>query len=265
MATLLAEMRNKMKCEKEITLITASTQLLFDFYPAARAYAKRYLSSKGIKLRFKRRVTHASEYCIKALDTSNNEAEVSYKGAEFIHWALARDNRIVAGPLIRGNLITKDELNSTGRIFVRKTLQLNNHDNIFAIGDCSVIANDRRGDREKTYFTAIEAGRLAARNIMITIHGQRSHYALNILQKYPEDAFPLGAYPKIRFISLGKDAAVVSVGPFNITGRAAAYCKKILESLARFSLVDTAPIRRTIYGVLLRWIYFLCAITDSFF
>lgn len=263
MTALLTEMYSKK--EKEIILVTASKKLLFDLPKAARRYAAQFLASRGVKLSFRKRVFEVTQKKLRCYDLANDGAEVSYKGADFVSWNFPRQNQIIAGPLIRGSLISENDLSETGRILVRNTLQLKNYRNIFAAGDCSNVIGDMNARKAKTFFTAIESGRTAARNVLTIAFGKQSHYALNLLQKYPEDTFPLGVYPQIFFISLGRKSAVVSAGPFIITGPAAAILKAVLERLALYSLVDTFSVRRRFYGFLLRSIYFFCAVTNAIF
>lgn len=114
----------------------------------------------------------------------------SYKGADFVYWALARENMVVANPLIKGGLITEADLDPKGRIHVRRTLQLLRHENIFAVGDCSLVASSPAG-RTETFFAAIESGRFAAGNVVKVEqrnNWRRTHHGKNErCNIYPND------------------------------------------------------------------------------
>lgn len=71
-------------------------------------------------------------------------------------------------------------------------------------------------------------------------------------------------YPQLHAISLGPPGAVLSAGPFILTGRKAVICTKILEGLTFLFLIDARDSRRGLCGFVLRSIYFVSALAERF-
>ena len=179
MAALLAEL---CRPDQPITLITSSATLLCDLESKASDYAKKWLRSKGVRLVFNTRVVEADERAVKVISELDG-TQKEYQGFEFVFWAILRESSILATPLLKGKIIEADQLDVKGRIMVRRTLQLLNFSNIFAAGDCAAVKNSDVA-RYETFFSAMEAGRIAAENVQSMAFESKSHMLLNRLSKF---------------------------------------------------------------------------------
>ena len=85
----------------------------------------------------------------------------------------------------RITVVSDAQLDEKGRVFVRSTLQLLEHDNVFCAGDCAFVKNSQV-NHVYTFFSAIESGRVAAQNVCALIAVSKKHVALNLFE-YPSN------------------------------------------------------------------------------
>lgn len=211
----------------QITLAASGRFLLPRLPPRAGARADAFLSSRGVKrvTARLRRVGGSTEYVSDDGGGVRLSADVvfdctgsqgSAAGDALRTFATSRDRRAVAP-------------GRAGMVRVRDTLQLYNADNIFVAGDAAVVDSELAlvGDGglgcEKTAYAAVEAGRLAAANVVSLLHAANAG-----LRRYPTDAFG-GAFPRVFAVSLGKWDGVLCFGPVVVAGPLAALTKWIIE------------------------------------
>lgn len=122
---------------------------------------------------------------------------------------------------------------------VRDTLQLPGVDNVFVAGDAAVVDGelDPVGSGglgcEKTAYAAMEAGRLAAENVIaLSRAGAESATISPSLKRYPGNAFPTGKFPRLFAVSLGKWDGILCVGPVVIGGPIVSVCKAGVQVLS---------------------------------
>jgi NADH dehydrogenase FAD-containing subunit len=131
----------------------------------------------------------------------------------------------------------------SGMVRVRDTLQMYGAENILIAGDAALVDHeldlwhDGGRDGEKTAYAALEAGRVAAENaIRILRRCSDSEKPVSSLLRYPEDAFPGRAFPRLFTVSLGQWDGILSVGPVVIGGILAAATKYTVETLIMSSV-----------------------------
>ncbi|GAB2677180.1 NAD(P)/FAD-dependent oxidoreductase [Paenibacillus thermoaerophilus] len=118
---------------------------------------------------------------------------------------------------IRGNRLLEEAGFETmrGRIKVDKTLRSTQFDNVFVIGDCSLIFNEEGRPYPPTAQIAMQQGVTCAHNLTAAIRGE------------PMKEFK----PQIKgtVASLGKGEAIGIVGKYKLKGATAAFMKKIID------------------------------------
>ena len=137
---------------------------------------------------------------------------VEIEGGEFIR----ADTVIWAGG-VRGNRVLEESGFETarGRVIVNPYLEAPGHDDIFVIGDSSIVLNDQGKPYPPSAQIAIQQGEAAARNAVALLRGQEMKPFLYVYRG--------------TVASLGKGEAVGSVGKYRLKGTAAAILKQIID------------------------------------
>jgi NADH dehydrogenase len=198
--------------QKDVRLICveAAPTVLPGFEPELVEYAVNYLESKGVEFK----IGTAIKKCTPdGIIVSKDEKEEEIKAGTVV-WA--------AG--VRGNKIVEEAgfENNRGRVKVNPYLQVEGHEDVFIIGDCSLIINEEI-DRPypPTAQIAMQQGITCAKNIGRLIRKQES------LEEFTPDI-------KGTVASLGEHNAVGLVYGKQLTGTKASIMKKIIDNRSLF-------------------------------
>jgi NADH:ubiquinone reductase (H+-translocating) len=194
-----------------IVCVEAAPMILPGFDPELVKYARAKLEKKGVEFRIGTPLKEATE---NSVIISKGEDEVEEIQAGTIVWA--------AG--VRGNpVIEKAGIeNMRARVKVEKDLRAPGHDNIFVIGDCSLMINEEI-DRPypPTAQIAMQQGETCARNITALIKGN------DALEQFKPDL-------KGTVCSLGEDDAIGLVFGKKLMGTKASFMKKVVDNRALY-------------------------------
>lgn len=184
-----------------IVNIEAAPTVLPGFDKELVDYAVKYLESKGV------------EFIINTPIESCTAEGVTLKGGKEIKAAT-----VVWTGGIRGNQLIEEAgiENMRGRVKVDKQLRAPGHDNVFVIGDCSLIINEEI-DRPypPTAQMATQQGQFLGKNLPILIRGGE-----------------IGSFtyrPKGTVASLGRKEAIGIVGDRKVVGSSASFLKKLID------------------------------------
>ncbi len=176
------------KTDLQLILLEATPKMLNNVDPALAAHAQRRLRREGIKLRTQAAVTRCFAGGVEV-----NGSEVIR--AETVVWAAGIRAHELAAALPGPH-------NRIGQCVVNDYLQLEGHPEVFVAGDSGVSTAAPQAPAVAP--TAIDHGRLAARNIVALLRGE-----------------PLRSYahsPKPMAVTLGMNYAVVQLGPLRVRG-----------------------------------------------
>lgn len=194
-----------------IVCVEAAPMILPGFDPELVKYARAKLEKKGVEFRIG---TPLKEATPNSVIISKGEEEVEEIPAGTIVWA--------AG--VRGNpVIEKSGIeNMRARVKVGKDLRAPGHDDIFVIGDSSLMINEEI-DRPypPTAQIAMQQGETCARNITALIKGNDG------LEEFTPDI-------KGTVCSLGEDDAIGLVFGKKLMGTKASFMKKMVDNRALY-------------------------------
>jgi NADH dehydrogenase len=174
--------------EIRLVLLEAGPTFLNGFDPQLRSHALKRLSKEGVEIRVNARVTRVVEGAIEMQGSGKLAAGT-------IIWAAG----VRAHPLVEAMPGPHDRI---GRASVNEHLQLEDHPEVFVIGDSA--SSTLAPDAPRVAPVAITQGSIAARNIV--------HMELGgLLESYTYVS-------KGMLVSLGMNDAVVSVGGLRIYG-----------------------------------------------
>lgn len=131
---------------------------------------------------------------------------------------------------VRGNcVIEKSGIESMrGRVKVNNDLRIPDKDNIFVIGDCSLIINkESNRPYPPTAQIAMQQGEVCAKNLAKLVHGQ-------------DNLVPFVFDDKGTVCSLGEDDAIGVVFGKKIKGSSASIMKKVVDNRALFMVGGTS-------------------------
>ncbi|MEH6972638.1 NAD(P)/FAD-dependent oxidoreductase [Bacillus sp. JJ675] len=189
--------------------VEAAPSVLPGFDPELVDYAVNYLEGKGVEFKIGTAVKECTpDGIIVGKDDMTEEIK-----AGTVVWA--------AG--VRGNPVIEESgfENMRGRVKVKPDLRVEGHDNIFVIGDCSLVINEEN-DRPypPTAQISMQQGETCAKNIAALIHGKET------------EAFQFDNKGSVA--SLGEhDAIGVAFGK-KMTGTTASMMKKIIDNRSLF-------------------------------
>ncbi|MGE6257560.1 NAD(P)/FAD-dependent oxidoreductase [Heyndrickxia sporothermodurans] len=200
-----------------ITCVEASPMVLPQFDRDLVNYAIALLESKGVEFHIGTAVQEAREDGVLIGKKDEEPQEVK---ARTIIWS--------AG--VRGNsIIEKSGFESMrGRVKVNNDLRVPGYDNIFIIGDCSLIINEEiNRPYPPTAQIAMQHGEVCARNVAKLVKGKSD------LENFVFD-------DKGTVCSLGEDDAIGVVFGKKIKGTSASVMKKVIDNRALFMVGGTS-------------------------
>ncbi|MEI5907822.1 NAD(P)/FAD-dependent oxidoreductase [Bacillus spongiae] len=196
-----------------IVCVEAAPMILPGFDPELVKYARAKLEKKGVEFRIGTPIKEATE---DGIFIAINEEEVEEIKASTVVWA--------AG--VRGsNLIEKAGFeNMRARVKVEKDLRAPGHDNVFIVGDCSLMINEEiNRPYPPTAQIAMQQGEVCARNIAALVKGKHD------LETFVPDL-------KGTVCSLGEDDAIGLVFGKKLMGSSAAFMKKVIDNRALYMI-----------------------------
>ncbi|MED1095773.1 MULTISPECIES: NAD(P)/FAD-dependent oxidoreductase [Bacillus] len=193
-----------------IICVEAAPTVLPGFDPGLVDYAVNYLEGKGVEFKIG---TAIKECTPDGIIVSKDDKQEEIKAGTVV-WA--------AG--VRGNSIVEEAgfENNRGRVKVNPHLLVEGHDDVFIIGDCSLIINEENNrPYPPTAQIAMQQGVTCAKNIGRLIRGQDN------LEEFTPDI-------KGTVASLGEHNAVGVVYGKNLTGTKASIMKKVIDNRSLF-------------------------------
>jgi NADH:ubiquinone reductase (H+-translocating) len=195
----------------KLICVEAAPMVLPGFEPDLVRYAVKTLEKKGVEFRIG---TAIKECTSNGIIVASGAEEVEEIKASTVIWA--------AG--VRGNsIIEKSGFDSLrGRVKVERDLRAPGHDNIFIIGDCSLVINvETNRPYPPTAQVAMQQGEVCARNLVAIIRDTGE------LETFKPDI-------KGTVCSLGHDDAVGVVYGKKIFGTKASILKKLVDNRALY-------------------------------
>lgn len=197
----------------KVICVEAAPTVLPGFDPELVNYAVSYLEKKGIEFRIG---TAIKEALPDGIIVAKGEDQVEEIKASTVVWA--------AG--VRGNsIIEKSGIEAMrGRVKVQPDLRVPGHDNIFVVGDCSLIINEEiNRPYPPTAQIAMQQGEVCARNIAALVRGKSE------LETFKFDN-------KGTVCSLGEDDAIGVAFGKKIVGAKASFMKKMIDNRALYMI-----------------------------
>ena len=189
--------------------VEAAPSVLPGFEPELVDYAVNYLEGKGVEFKIGTAVKECTpDGIIVGKDDQTEEIK-----AGTVVWA--------AG--VRGNPIIEESgfENMRGRVKVKPDLRVEGHDDIFVIGDCSLIINE---ETERPYpptaQISMQQGETCANNLAALIHGKET------------ETFSFDNKGSVA--SLGEHDAIGVAFGRKMTGTTASMMKKIIDNRSLF-------------------------------
>ena len=175
--------------DARITLVNASSSLLQPFSPGSQYYAQRTLKDKGVEVMNNVRVTEINEEGIVTAD-----GEII--STSTIVWAAGvMPQNIDCPPAVE---------KESNRIKVTKTLQLEDHDHVFVLGDMALAETEDGRGYPMLAQVAKQQGIQTAQNIKRLLNG--------------EELKEFNFFEKGKLVSLGQWHAIAEIGSFHIHG-----------------------------------------------
>lgn len=191
--------------------VEAAQSVLPGFEPELVDYAVNYLEGKGVEFKIGTAVKECTpDGIIVGKDDQTEEIK-----AGTVVWA--------AG--VRGNPIIEESgfENMRGRVKVKPDLRVEGHDDIFVIGDCSLIINE---ETERPYpptaQISMQQGETCANNLAALIHGKET------------ETFSFDNKGSVA--SLGEHDAIGVAFGRKMTGTTASMMKKIIDNRSLFMI-----------------------------
>ncbi len=193
-----------------IICVEAAPTALPGFDPELVDYAVNHLQKKGVEFK----IGTAIKECIEdgIIVAKGDETETIKAGT--VVWA--------AG--VRGNSVVEEAgfENMRGRVKVDEYLRVPGHDEVFIIGDCSLIINEEiNRPYPPTAQIAMQQGETCAKNVAVAVRGSGE------MEKFTFDN-------KGSVASLGENDAVGVVFGKKIVGTKASFMKKVIDNRALY-------------------------------
>lgn len=193
----------------KLTCVEAAPKMLPMFSEDLVKYVMNYLEKRGVEFKIATPIVAANEngFVVKV----NEQEEQLY--ANTVIWA--------AG--VRGSKLMEESFDGVkrGRIVVREDLRIDGYDDIFVIGDCSAVMSGER-PLPTTAQIAMQQGEFTAKAIQKLLNGEK-------LSAFAYD-------DKGTVCSLGSHDGVGVVLGKEITGKKAAFMKKLIDTRALFKI-----------------------------
>nr|WP_154318644.1 NAD(P)/FAD-dependent oxidoreductase [Metabacillus idriensis] len=191
-----------------IICVEAAPTALPGFDPELVEYAVNHLERKGVEFK----IGTAIKECVEdGIIVAKDDVMEEIK-ADTVVWA--------AG--VRGNSIVEEAgfENMRGRVKVDSYLRAPNHEDVFIIGDCSLVINEEiNRPYPPTAQIAMQQGITAAKNIAVAVRDQGE------MEEFKPDI-------KGTVASLGEDDAVGMVFGKKVMGTKASFMKKMIDNRA---------------------------------
>lgn len=191
-----------------IICVEAAPTALPGFDPELVEYAVNHLERKGVEFK----IGTAIKECVEdGIIVAKDDIMEEIK-ADTVVWA--------AG--VRGNSIVEEAgfENMRGRVKVDSYLRAPNHEDVFIIGDCSLVINEEiNRPYPPTAQIAMQQGITAAKNIAVAVRDQGE------MEEFKPDI-------KGTVASLGEDDAVGMVFGKKVMGTKASFMKKMIDNRA---------------------------------
>ncbi len=200
-----------------IVCVEASPAILPQFDRELVDYAVSLLESRGVEFHVGTAVQEAREDCVFIGKRGETPKEL-------------KANTLIWSAGVRGNAVIDNSgfENMRGRVKVNLDLRMPAFNNIFVIGDCSMIINEETNrPYPPTAQIAMQQGEVCARNIAKLIQGKTN------LENFVFD-------DKGTVCSLGEDDAIGIVYGKKIKGTAASVMKKVVDDRALFMIGGTS-------------------------
>lgn len=128
-----------------------------------------------------------------------------------------RSKTVIWAGGVRGSQVLEDSgfAVSRGRVVVNPYLQAPGHENVFIIGDCSIVMDEEGRPYPPSAQISIQQGETAARNVIALLRKQ--------------EPSPFVYIYRGTIASLGKGEGIGRAGKFKLTGIRAAILKKIVD------------------------------------
>ncbi|WP_353462571.1 NAD(P)/FAD-dependent oxidoreductase [Mammaliicoccus sciuri] len=197
----------------KITCVEAAPKMLPMFSENLVNYVVKYLEDRGVEFKISTPIVACNE---KGFVVKVNDEEQTLEANTAI-WA--------AG--VRGSKLMEESFDGVkrGRIVVKDDLSIDNYDDIFVIGDCSAVMageGDNKRPLPTTAQIAMQQGEHLAKNIKNIFNGERTE--------------PFVYDDKGTVCSLGSHDGVGVVMGREITGKKAAFMKKVIDTRAIFKI-----------------------------
>ncbi len=197
----------------KITCVEAAPKMLPMFSENLVNYVVKYLEDRGVEFKISTPIVACNE---KGFVVKVNDEEQTLEANTAI-WA--------AG--VRGSKLMEESFDSVkrGRIVVKDDLSIDNYDDIFVIGDCSAVMageGDNKRPLPTTAQIAMQQGEHLAKNIKNIFNGEKTE--------------PFVYDDKGTVCSLGSHDGVGVVMGREITGKKAAFMKKVIDTRAIFKI-----------------------------
>ncbi|MGK9044976.1 NAD(P)/FAD-dependent oxidoreductase [Mammaliicoccus vitulinus] len=197
----------------KITCVEAAPKMLPMFSEELVNYVVKYLEERGVEFKISTPIVACNEqgFVVKV-----NDVEQTLEANTAI-WA--------AG--VRGSKLMEESFDGVkrGRIVVKDDLSIDNYDDIFVIGDCSAVMageGDNKRPLPTTAQIAMQQGEHLAKNIKNIFNGEKT-------ETFSYD-------DKGTVCSLGSRDGVGVVMGREITGKKAAFMKKVIDTRAVFKI-----------------------------
>lgn len=197
----------------KITCVEAAPKMLPMFSENLVNYVVKYLEDRGVEFKISTPIVACNE---KGFVVKVNDEEQTLEANTAI-WA--------AG--VRGSKLMEESFDGVkrGRIVVKDDLSIDNYDDIFVIGDCSAVMageGDNKRPLPTTAQIAMQQGEHLAKNIKNIFNGEKTE--------------PFVYDDKGTVCSLGSHDGVGVVMGREITGKKAAFMKKVIDTRAIFKI-----------------------------
>ncbi|MCE4955782.1 NAD(P)/FAD-dependent oxidoreductase [Macrococcoides caseolyticum] len=193
----------------KVTCVEAAPRMLPMFSEDLVKYVMNFLEKRGVEFKIATPIVAANEngFVVKV----NEQEEQLY--ANTVIWA--------AG--VRGSKLMEESFDGVkrGRIIVREDLRIDGYDDIFVIGDCSAVMSGER-PLPTTAQIAMQQGEFTAKAIQKLLNGEKLS--------------PFAYDDKGTVCSLGSHDGVGVVFGKEITGKKAAFMKKLIDTRALFKI-----------------------------
>ncbi|WP_159314735.1 NAD(P)/FAD-dependent oxidoreductase [Mammaliicoccus sciuri] len=197
----------------KITCVEAAPKMLPMFSENLVNYVVKYLEERGVEFKISTPIVACNK---KGFVVKVNDEEQTLEANTAI-WA--------AG--VRGSKLMEESFDGVkrGRIVVKDDLSIDNYDDIFVIGDCSAVMageGDNKRPLPTTAQIAMQQGEHLAKNIKNIFNGEKTE--------------PFAYDDKGTVCSLGSHDGVGVVMGREITGKKAAFMKKVIDTRAIFKI-----------------------------